>query len=79
MQTVNDLALRGLTLSKRFVFEKREVSAGTSLSDLIGVALKDPSSAAVILDALIAELSLQTKYVSSFLHAYVGTYVWLPL
>lgn len=64
LQTVNREALLGLTTAKKLVFEKREVPGGTNLFDLVGVALKDPALAPVILDALMAELSTQTKYVS---------------
>jgi small subunit ribosomal protein S29 len=54
----------GLTVTKKLVFEKREVPSGTTLFDFVGVALKDPTSAPVILDALMTELSTQTKYLS---------------
>lgn len=67
LQTVNSTTLSALTTHKKFVFEKREVPQGTSLFDLVGVALKDPASAPVILDALMAELSVQTKYVGLLL------------
>lgn len=67
LQTVNRDTLLGLTTTKRLVFEKREVPNGTSLFDLVGVALKDPSLAPVVLDALMVELSAQTKYRSSLL------------
>jgi small subunit ribosomal protein S29 len=73
LQTVNRAALVGLTTTKKLVFEKREVPGGTSLFDLVGVALKDPTSAPVILDALMSELSTQTKYASLFSHEYVRT------
>ena len=64
LQTVNRNALLALTTTKKLLFEKREVPTGTSLFDLVGVALKDPTSAPVILDALMTELSTQVKYVS---------------
>jgi small subunit ribosomal protein S29 len=63
LQTVNAAPLQTLTTQKKHVFEKREVPQGTSLFDLVGVALKDPSSSPVILDTLMTELSTQTKYV----------------
>ncbi|KAF9464923.1 mitochondrial ribosomal death-associated protein 3-domain-containing protein [Collybia nuda] len=62
LQTVNSVTLSALTTHKKLVFEKREVPQGTSLFDLVGVALKDPASAPVILDSLMSELSVQTKH-----------------
>jgi len=66
LQTVNRGALVGLTTTKKLSFERREVPSGTSLFDLAGAALKDPPSAPFILDALVTELSTQTKYVPPF-------------
>ncbi|RDB15895.1 37S ribosomal protein S23, mitochondrial [Hypsizygus marmoreus] len=62
LQTVNKYALSGLTTSKKLVFEKREIPLGTNLADLVGAALKDPPLAPLILDALMTELSIQTKH-----------------
>jgi small subunit ribosomal protein S29 len=73
LQTVNSNSLLGLTTSKRLIFEKREVPNGSTLFDLVGVALKDPSLAPVILDALMVELSAQTKYLSSLPPEHVNT------
>jgi small subunit ribosomal protein S29 len=65
LQTVNSALLMTLTTQRKFVFERREVPLGTSLFDFIGVALKDPTSAPIILDALVSELGAQTKYAFS--------------
>lgn len=62
LQTVNRDALLRLSTTKKLVFERREVPSGTNLFDLVGVALKDPPSAPVVLDALMTELSTQTKH-----------------
>jgi len=61
LRTVNLTALTGLTTTKKLVLEKREVPLGTSLADLIGVALKEAPLSPIILEALMAELSIQTK------------------
>ncbi|GLB43195.1 putative mitochondrial ribosomal death-associated protein 3 [Lyophyllum shimeji] len=57
----NHAKLSALTTQKKHVFEKREVPLGTNLTDLIGVAMKEPPLAPLILDTVMAELSTQTK------------------
>lgn len=59
--SVNSATLATLQTQRKLMFEKREVPIGTSLTDLIGVGLKDPASAPVVLDALMTELEQQTK------------------
>ncbi|KAF5386123.1 hypothetical protein D9615_002174 [Tricholomella constricta] len=61
LQAANHSKLSALTTQKKHVFQKREVPLGTNLTDLIGVALKDPPLAPLILEAVMSELSTQTK------------------
>lgn len=61
LQAANHTKLSALTTQKKHVFEKREVPLGTNLTDLIGVAMKEPSLAALILETVMSELSTQTK------------------
>ncbi|KAG5642823.1 hypothetical protein DXG03_002082 [Asterophora parasitica] len=61
LQAANHAKLSALTTQKKHIFEKREVPLGTSLADLIGVAVKEPSLAPLILEAVMSELSTQTK------------------
>ncbi|KAG5637829.1 hypothetical protein H0H81_003100 [Sphagnurus paluster] len=61
LQAANHAKLTALTTHKKHIFEKREVPLGTNLSDLINVALKDPPLAPLILEAVMSELSIQTK------------------
>ncbi|KAG6856490.1 hypothetical protein H0H87_003958 [Tephrocybe sp. NHM501043] len=60
LQDANQAKLTALTTQKKHVFEKREVPLGTNLSDFIGVAVKEPSLAPLILEAVMEELSTQT-------------------
>ncbi|PFH53262.1 hypothetical protein AMATHDRAFT_137940, partial [Amanita thiersii Skay4041] len=62
MYSVNESLISSLSTSKKLVLEKREVPLGTSLSDLMSVASKDISSSPSILDAVLTELSHQTKH-----------------
>ncbi|KAF8625521.1 hypothetical protein AX17_006833 [Amanita inopinata Kibby_2008] len=60
--SVNSSLLSTLSTTKKLAFEKRELPIGTSLTDLIGVGLKDVSAAPAVLDALMVELGQQTKH-----------------
>ncbi|KAG6860519.1 hypothetical protein C0995_010299 [Termitomyces sp. Mi166 len=58
----NRAKLTTLTTQKKHNFEKREVPLKTNIADLIGIAVKEPPLAPVILETLMSELSTQTKY-----------------
>ncbi|KAF8159956.1 mitochondrial ribosomal death-associated protein 3-domain-containing protein [Crassisporium funariophilum] len=66
MLTVNDVALRKLTLQTSLQLEKREVPAGTSLAELIEIAINDRSrsvaQAPLILETVMRALEEQTRY-----------------
>ncbi|TFK39592.1 mitochondrial ribosomal death-associated protein 3-domain-containing protein [Crucibulum laeve] len=64
MLTVNRPTLDALELLTALVLEKQTVPAGTTLSALINIALKDKlkASCMMILETLLKELGEQTKY-----------------
>ena len=59
--TVNAAALRNLSLKTDLVLDRRTLSAGSSLADLLDIGLKDQTLAPMVLSALFAELSKQEK------------------
>ncbi|KAG6826316.1 hypothetical protein H0H92_000333 [Tricholoma furcatifolium] len=61
IQETNESKFVTLATQNKHILEKREISAGTNLSDLISIALKEPALAPVILEIFMAELSKQTK------------------
>jgi small subunit ribosomal protein S29 len=62
--TVNRPHLATLTTQKPVEVERREpVPAGTPLVDLVGIGLKDHSVAPTVLEAVLAELGAQDKFV----------------
>ncbi|KAG6864016.1 hypothetical protein C0991_001083 [Blastosporella zonata] len=62
LQAANQAKLGTLTTHTKHVFEKREVPLGTNLNDFIGIALKEPSLAPLVLEAIMLELSAQTRH-----------------
>ena len=61
MLSVNNQILSTLHTTKKLYFEKRELPVGSSLTDLVGIGLRDVPSAPAVLDALTTELGQQTK------------------
>ena len=68
MHTVNAHLLGQLQMQHDLVLEKQTVPAGTSISDLIQVAIKEKSKvhSPIILDTVMKELETQTLSVFSF-------------
>jgi small subunit ribosomal protein S29 len=62
MHTVNAQLLGQLQIQHDLVLEKQTVPAGTSISDLIQVAIKEKSKvhSPIILDTVMKELETQT-------------------
>ena len=65
MHTVNAHLLGQLQMQNDLVLEKQTVPAGTSISDLIQVAIKEKSKvhSPIILDTVMKELETQTLFV----------------
>jgi small subunit ribosomal protein S29 len=61
--STNKTALQGLSSQQEFAVDRRQILAGTPLTELIDIGLKEQAIAPLILDALFTELSIQTKYV----------------
>ena len=66
--TVNPTALASLQTQQELILEKKALGAGSSLSELINIGLKEQALAPIILDTLMTELAEQTKYVTWFIH-----------
>lgn len=59
--SVNQNVLEGLVTQKEIVLDRRvTLAAGTSLSNLINIGLKDHFMAVAVLSALMTEISKQT-------------------
>lgn len=71
MHTVNAQLLGQLQMQHDLVLEKQTVPAGTSISDLIQVAIREKSKvhSPIILDAVMKELETQTLSVFLFLQS----------
>lgn len=65
MLTVNTEALNSVQLQEKLLLEKREVPAGTSVADLIGIAISERSrtvaQSPLILETVMRTLEKQTK------------------
>ena len=65
MLTVNTEALSSVQLQEILVLERQEVPAGTSLADLIGIAISERSrtvtQSPLILETVMRTLEKQTK------------------
>ena len=57
---MNSGALRNLTLQHDVHLERRTLTAGSPVVDLLDVGLKEQTLAPIVLTALFAELSRQT-------------------
>lgn len=77
--TVNAAALESLKTSKEFVSPRRTLPVGTPLVELISIGTRDKTQAAVVLEALVEEVSRQTTYDHSILHSHFAHFVYTQI
>lgn len=59
---VNEALIQGMKVQGTYPFEERTIDSASSLMDLINLGLEVQSQAPTVLNALLTELSQQTKY-----------------